>query len=372
MIEDRAKHMTPQIVPCRIRHLHALAAAQIREEELREIALFKTRPRHALMACYRQTPEPWACVLDDGGVAAVWGDTAPVMASEGNPWCFTSKLVERIPLFFFREVRRQLAKMLDGRQTLRTDLGEDCLRAQRFYRAAGFSIADPDGGLCVAELDRARFAQRVQLKERASQPPFIIYALPRSRTAWLSAFLTYGQWRCRHEIAIKLRSIGELKAALAQPFTGYAETAAGPAWHLIHHYRPDIRAVVVRRPVEDTMRAMIDAGEAAGVTYDQHRLRRIMTYEGRCLEKISNLPGVMSVEYADLEKGETCRDIFEFCLPYHFDYDWWEAMRQKNIQVDLNKFFRNYEEHRSEVEKFKHDCWIDLRRIAGARETVHA
>src|SRR5580693_982148 len=103
---------------------------------------------------------------------------------------------------------------------------------------------------------------------RQQLEPFIIFALPRSRTAWLSKFLSYGKWFCHHEHAIRLRSIEDFKAALAQRYTGFAETAAGPAWHLIRHFRPDVRAVVVRRPVEETIAAMVEAGRLAGVSYD--------------------------------------------------------------------------------------------------------
>ncbi len=30
--------------------------------------------------------------------------------------------------------------------------------------------------------------------------PFVVFGLPRSRTAWLSRFLTYGDWVCGHAV----------------------------------------------------------------------------------------------------------------------------------------------------------------------------
>jgi hypothetical protein len=40
--------------------------------------------------------------------------------------------------------------------------------------------------------------------------PFMIFALPRSRTAWLSEFLSYQGWTCWHEIAIQMRDFSEV------------------------------------------------------------------------------------------------------------------------------------------------------------------
>jgi hypothetical protein len=191
---------------------------------------------------------------------------------------------------------------------------------------------------------------------RQQLEPFIIFALPRSRTAWLSEFLTYGKWFCRHEHAIRLRSIDDFKAALAQRYVGYAETAAGPAWYLISHFRPDVRAVVVRRPVEETIAAMIEAGRVAGISYDEHALTRVMTYGERCLERISKLPGTLTINHADLDQEKICRRVFEYCLPYRFDRDWWLSLRERNIQVNLREFFCSYQANREAIEAFKREC----------------
>jgi hypothetical protein len=37
--------------------------------------------------------------------------------------------------------------------------------------------------------------------------PYLIFALPRSRTAWLAHFLTYRDWTCLHEHAIQVEII---------------------------------------------------------------------------------------------------------------------------------------------------------------------
>jgi hypothetical protein len=203
-------------------------------------------------------------------------------------------------------------------------------------------------------------------------PPFIVYALPRSRTKWLSAFLSYGGWTCYHEHAVMLREAADIRAFLAQPRVGFAETAAGQAWHLIHHYRPDIRAVVVRRPVAETVAAMIEAGRTAGVSYDSERLGRVMTYGDRCLDRISQLPGVLSVRYDELGAEETCGRIFEHCLPFRFDRDWWRSLKDRNIQVDLAQYFQYYRCNRDSIEALKRDCKMELFRLRRKGVLAHA
>jgi hypothetical protein len=129
---------------CRIRHIHAIAKA-LRDEHRQEIAAVNVKPRHVMLACYRLTPEPWACITREG-VMAVWGDAAPVMARIGYAWVFTSPLIEKVPLFFFREVRRQVRKMLETRDVVISDIGAGCEKALRFYKMIGFSISQEMDG----------------------------------------------------------------------------------------------------------------------------------------------------------------------------------------------------------------------------------
>ena len=64
-------------------------------------------------------------------------------------------------------------------------------------------------------------------------PPFVIFALPRSRTFWLSKFLTAGGWVCEHDEARHVRGMDDVRSALGREFTGYVETGAAPFWPLI-------------------------------------------------------------------------------------------------------------------------------------------
>ena len=208
--------------------------------------------------------------------------------------------------------------------------------------------------------------------ELLKAPPYLIFALPRSRTAWLARFLTYRNWLCLHEHAINLRSPDQIRQVLTSPRIGAVETAAGPAWRLLRHWIPNLRMAVVRRPLDETIEAMIAAGERAGATYDRDALRRVMAYGNRCLDAISEQPGTLTVQYNELAGEEACRRIFEFCLPYRFDSEWWEFMRHQHVEVDLKKFFADYWRERDKVEKFKRDCKRELIRLVRCGELRYA
>lgn len=201
-------------------------------------------------------------------------------------------------------------------------------------------------------------------------PPFIIYALPRSRTAWLAAFLTYGEWVCHHEQAIFLRHPSDIKERFSRAKTGYAETAAAAGWALIHRACPDVREVVIRRPVEDVIESVMAVDISGVAVYDRRRLEAGMKRGIRSLERISAHPGVLTVNYADLEREDVCAEIFEHCLPYRFDRDWYRSMAPKNIQADVKAVLTYFFANKPEIDNFKAECKRELWNICHHRRAA--
>ena len=205
-----------------------------------------------------------------------------------------------------------------------------------------------------------------------THPPFIVYGLPRSRTYWLSHFLSYGDTKCYHEACMYMRSIDDMRSFLSQDNTGAAETAAAPGWRLIHHYRPDIRAVVVRRPVEDVVKSLLAVDMSGVARYDVALAHKSMSYLDRYLDQIeANVPGAVSVRFDDLADQETCRRVFEHCLPYRFDAAWWEAFAPINLQINSRAMMRYRFAHRPQIDAFKAQCWAELRKLAKSGAFPH-
>jgi hypothetical protein len=191
---------------------------------------------------------------------------------------------------------------------------------------------------------------------------FIIYALPRSRTAWLSKFLSYKDITCLHEPAVTLRTIEDIPF-LFKNNTGVAETGAAQGWWLIKYYVPHIKTVVIKRSVEEVVNSLLKVDLSNKAFYDKDTLTKHMNYTNRMLDKISQESGVLTVNYYDLPKMETCKSIFEHCLPYKFDIKWWASLKNKNIQVSVKDKLLYYHKHLNEINNFKNLCKKELIRI---------
>jgi hypothetical protein len=201
---------------------------------------------------------------------------------------------------------------------------------------------------------------------------FVIHALGRSRTAWLAKFLTYGDWTCLHEQVIHLRRIEDIAPMFSRPRTGYAETAASFGWPLILDANPDIVQVVVGRDPDEASAAMAASYARAGIGCDAAMMRAIFARGARVLEKISALPGVLTLSYEDLDTEECCRAVFEHCLPYDWDRAWWGHMRRQHVEADLAAMVAYYWAHREGVETFKALCRREMFRTVRSRRRDHA
>lgn len=193
--------------------------------------------------------------------------------------------------------------------------------------------------------------------------PFIIYGLPRSRTAWLSMFLSYKDWTCHHEKAMFMRSMGDVKELFSNPNTGTVETGAPYGRCLVRWLMPNVKEVVILRPVEDCVSSLMNIDFEGMFTFDRDKLRKLMTRGRRCLDKIAKDPNVLVINYADLDNEETCKKLFEFCLSYQFDSEWWNYMKDKNIQVKLKDLFLYRYQNKSAIDSFKNLCKRELIRL---------
>ena len=130
-----------EILPCRISHLRELAAT-MRAADRAEIEAAGLVPRQMLMQLWRDSIDPKVGLID-GEVAAVWGDSAPLLAVEGSMWLFTTPAIERLPLAFYREARSAIRQYLGVRHELMAHVACDYVRAIRFFAMLGFKVSEP-------------------------------------------------------------------------------------------------------------------------------------------------------------------------------------------------------------------------------------
>lgn len=175
--------------------------------------------------------------------------------------------------------------------------------------------------------------------------PFLVLALPRSRTAWLARFLTYRDVVCGHEELRHARSLADIRTWFSQPCIGSVETAAAPWWRTFREIHEDLNIVTIRRPVKTVVESLVRLG------FDDGAMTRAMTHLDHKLDQIERrIPGVLSIPFHDLETEVACAAVFQWCTPYRHDHEWWATLAPINIQVNMPALVRYANAYRPQLE----------------------
>lgn len=157
--------------------------------------------------------------------------------------------------------------------------------------------------------------------------PFIIFALPRSRTTWLSQWLAYGGRKVGHDIAIDCATPEEFLEKLSG-LDGTVETGAMVAWRLIRARLPQAKFVTIRRPVEDVRRSLANLGVnvAPGELETKNEILNGMqrSSEANC----------WGVSFRGLDRSVIRGWMFDYLLGQPIDPEW-EHLFNRNIQIDF-------------------------------------
>lgn len=260
----------------------------------------------------------------DGQLAAIGGVTGSLASSAGYVWLVFGDLGTAFPRAALREARDQLTVIGETFGELRTKVDAADRVAMRFASYLGFRpvAGSAQGGM--VEMMRGADAP---FGRSPRSGPFFIHGLPRSRTYWLSEFLTYGGNVCHHDLPIKVDGVDEFFEVLGRPGVGTAETGLTGMWPVLDAEFPAARIVVVRRPIADV--------KASLARFDwQYGDGELEGYADR-LDEISMLPGAISVTFDELDTEDGCRRVFEHCLGVPFDADWWWLNTNQNMQIDM-------------------------------------
>ena len=190
--------------------------------------------------------------------------------------------------------------------------------------------------------------------------------LPRSRTAWLARYLSYGGWWCGHEQLRYARSMEDVKAWLNTPLSGTSETALAPWWRLIP---PQVKVVVIRRNPGEVLRSV----QNLGWQFDGPTLwKTLLRLDAKLDQVVRRRPGVLEVAYGDLQLEDACAEVFEHCLPFEHDSNWWRLVSAINIQCDFNAVMRYAAANRAGMEKFAQVAKVETQRVMAARSAARA
>lgn len=169
---------------------------------------------------------------------------------------------------------------------------------------------------------------------------FIIAGTPRSRTAWLSRFLSTGPVTCQHELLMKCESWEDFYARLdVTEYSGTADSGIGP-------YLPDVvewlnpRILFVRRePSEaiDSLAAVLGNGPGAR-TAAGTAVRRSL----RAIEIWRADPRALVVDFHALRRPEVMQQVWEHLIGFDqpFPATRFAAMEDVPIAIDPNQMMR--------------------------------
>lgn len=151
---------------------------------------------------------------------------------------------------------------------------------------------------------------------------FLICGYPRSRTFWLSKFLSVpGVSICTHEACEFAGSVeefwnnAEYSTAAGCEFYGNSDSANIYVLRSMLAERPLTKVVWIDRPIDEVRRSM----QSIGMPVIEHALENLMImreYNESCFD--------MVIPYRDLHYAAVCRQLWEFCLPgVQFSYARW-------------------------------------------------
>jgi len=157
--------------------------------------------------------------------------------------------------------------------------------------------------------------------------PFIAFALPRSRTAWLSRYLAYDGRQVGHDVAARSNSIAGFFRNFDEGMAGTVETGAMMGWRLFRERFPSAPITVVRRSVQDVYLSLSQFGIFP--------LAGDLEARSAILDELEKEPGVLSVSFRDMYSEKSRRRVFEHCLGRRWDQEWDARWAPVNVQVDV-------------------------------------
>ena len=163
------------------------------------------------------------------------------------------------------------------------------------------------------------------LPERA-QRPFVILALPRSRTAWLAHWLHGEAHPVGHDTLIECASVNDFLRGFEKGLRGSVETAAVEGWRRLRAELPTVRIVTVRRPLGEVRTSLA----AFGLEADAELAKR-----DAALDEVEQA-GAERIDFADLRQRGCRKWLWQHVLPeVPFDPARSDAFEGVNIQVDM-------------------------------------
>lgn len=195
---------------------------------------------------------------------------------------------------------------------------------------------------------------------------FVIFSLPRSRSAWMAHWLASQGDKVGHDIGIECETVGDFLGSFRAGLEGTCETGSMFGWRLLREAMPQVRLAVVRRPLPEVMASLSRWGLGGPL------LQAEMEVRDSLLDSISTLPGTLSLPWTELGDPAAAKGLWEFCLPEReLDWELWERMTWTNIQVDMEARLEQLRRNYKKLQRLKAEVAFRQMALRGDPQCVH-
>lgn len=151
-----------------------------------------------------------------------------------------------------------------------------------------------------------------------------------------------------------------MRAYKEEGMWGSVEIGGMIGWQLIRKELPDLKIVVVRRPLQEVYNSITNLKLTAHLTN--------LAELNAMLDIISEQPGVHTIKSSDLDAPVVGKWLFEYCLELEFDFEWWYHMSNTNVQINMNDVMSMKEELDSRYYAYQADV---MRRMEEIKSCLH-
>lgn len=171
---------------------------------------------------------------------------------------------------------------------------------------------------------------------------FIISGLPRSRSAWLAAFLTDGPVFCHHELIRHCDSPHEYSVRLQdtrQPVKGDSDTLLPMFYPALRDKLQDVRFAFIRRDPAEVIASAVKAGAALGLTgIPGEKVIPATLLEGLRMMREDH-PDSPEWAFEELEDVGAVRDLHQYCTGRPWDLPRFQLFHPLRVDTIYQKTF---------------------------------
>lgn len=181
--------------------------------------------------------------------------------------------------------------------------------------------------------------------------PFVIFSLPRSRSAWLAHWLAASGLPTGHDLGIECKEVGDFKRSFDLGLVGTVETGSMFAWRLMQRQLPGVRFLTVRRPVGEVLASLAACGLAGPELEFEMYSREVL------LDELEAQPGVVRLEYNGLGDEGVCEALLRYLAPeLGWDHHSWLVASVTNIQVDMGARLEQLRRNHNALARLKQEA----------------